>query len=268
MADAHIGGRYQGRHRGRHRAPVPTLRERVERPGAGALAALGIAALVTTGGTRPDPEPAAASAHIPLYAAAASPDTPTSVDEQRASRSAQRAELALANRTAAAVGDAPVAVPTSAPPIATFAPVPPATTAKPVNPKPAVPPASGSAPSAVAGAACTGFEAAAAAIGLRGNAVPVYCAVRTTFGITNIGGYRAGAMDHGTGHAVDAMIGTNRALGDSVADYFIANASTYRIKYLIWRQRIWMPGSGTWRAMSDRGSVTANHYDHVHISVY
>jgi hypothetical protein len=33
---------------------------------------------------------------------------------------------------------------------------------------------------------------------------------------------------------------------------------------VIWRQRI---NSGTgWRAMEDRGSITQNHYDHVHVS--
>jgi hypothetical protein len=39
------------------------------------------------------------------------------------------------------------------------------------------------------------------------------------------------------------------------------------VKYIIWRQRIWYPSSGTWRGMADRGSATANHYDHVHVSV-
>jgi hypothetical protein len=37
---------------------------------------------------------------------------------------------------------------------------------------------------------------------------------------------------------------------------------------VIWRQRIYdMRGSGGWRQMEDRGSVTQNHYDHVHVSV-
>ena len=37
--------------------------------------------------------------------------------------------------------------------------------------------------------------------------------------------------------------------------------------YIIYRQRIWdvrMASSG-WVPMEDRGSITANHYDHVHI---
>lgn len=42
------------------------------------------------------------------------------------------------------------------------------------------------------------------------------------------------------------------------------------IMYIIYRQRIWdvrMASSG-WVPMEDRGSITANHYDHVHISVF
>ncbi len=34
--------------------------------------------------------------------------------------------------------------------------------------------------------------------------------------------------------------------------------------YVIWRQR-YNDGSG-WDPMEDRGSITANHYDHVHVS--
>ena len=42
------------------------------------------------------------------------------------------------------------------------------------------------------------------------------------------------------------------------------------IKYLIYQQQIWMAGNsaGAWEYMADRGSATANHYDHVHVSVY
>ena len=45
---------------------------------------------------------------------------------------------------------------------------------------------------------------------------------------------------------------------------------TLGIMYIIYRQRIWdvrMASSG-WVPMEDRGSITANHYDHVHISVF
>jgi hypothetical protein len=110
------------------------------------------------------------------------------------------------------------------------------------------------------------FDAAASRIGLRGYARVVYSAVRSTFGITNIGGYRPGdPRDHGTGHAVDVMI-TSKSQGDAVAAFVMAHAAEFHVKYIIWRQRIWYPG-GSWHAMADRGSITANHYDHVHVSV-
>lgn len=137
-------------------------------------------------------------------------------------------------------------------------------TEAPAAPSPA--PAAPAAPAPPKTVSTSAFDAAAARIGLRGYSRVVYSAVRSTFGITNIGGYRAGdPRDHGTGHAVDVMI-TNRATGDAVAAYVIAHASEFHVKYIIWRQRIWFPG-GSWKAMADRGGVTANHYDHVHISV-
>ena len=38
--------------------------------------------------------------------------------------------------------------------------------------------------------------------------------------------------------------------------------------YIIWRQRYYDIRTGAgWRMMADRGGVTANHYDHVHVSV-
>ncbi|MEU5882563.1 hypothetical protein [Spirillospora sp. NPDC047279] len=83
-------------------------------------------------------------------------------------------------------------------------------------------------------------------------------------------------QDHGSGRACDFMESTGgnmpsagaRAHGDAVAQFVISNASRYGVKYVIWRQRIYdMRGGGGWKAMSDRGSVTANHYDHVHVSV-
>ena len=57
--------------------------------------------------------------------------------------------------------------------------------------------------------------------------------------------------------------------GDAVAAFDKANARQFNIKYIIWKQRIWFPGNGPdqWRWMADRGSITENHYDHVHLSV-
>jgi hypothetical protein len=83
-------------------------------------------------------------------------------------------------------------------------------------------------------------------------------------------------QDHGTGHACDFMVttggvmasGSAKALGDRTAEYAISHASALGIKYIIWRQRIYDLRSPGWRAMENRGGVTANHYDHVHISVF
>ena len=111
------------------------------------------------------------------------------------------------------------------------------------------------------------YAAQGAALGLGAHAARVYSAVRTAFGITTIGGYRPGdSGDHGTGHAVDIMI-SSTAQGDAVAAFVQAHASEFHVTYVIWRQRIWFPGTSTWRPMADRGSITANHYDHVHVSV-
>lgn len=87
------------------------------------------------------------------------------------------------------------------------------------------------------------------------------------FGISNIGGYRGGggAMDHGTGQALDVMVMSNKAAGDAIAAWALANGSALRVKYVIWYQRIAYPGRA-WRGMSNRGGATANHMDHVHIS--
>jgi uncharacterized protein YbdZ (MbtH family) len=51
---------------------------------------------------------------------------------------------------------------------------------------------------------------------------------------------------------------------NQLAEYCAANLRNLGLKYVIWKQRI-NSGSG-WRAMGDRGSLTQNHYDHVHIT--
>jgi hypothetical protein len=54
------------------------------------------------------------------------------------------------------------------------------------------------------------------------------------------------------------------ALGDEVAAFALAHQPDYAVTYVIFRQRINL-GSG-WEPMEDRGSITQNHYDHVHVS--
>ncbi|MFD0534895.1 hypothetical protein ACFQY7_15235 [Actinomadura luteofluorescens] len=82
-------------------------------------------------------------------------------------------------------------------------------------------------------------------------------------------------QDHGEGRACDFMESTGgrspsagaQRHGDEVARYAVANARRLGISYVIWRQHIWNVRGGGWRPMEDRGSITQNHYDHVHISV-
>ena len=85
------------------------------------------------------------------------------------------------------------------------------------------------------------------------------------FGISNIGGWRPADKygEHSTGRALDVMT-SNKALGDAVKDFAVANASAIDLKWAIWQQRLWYPGGGS-KTMPDRGSPTANHMDHVHI---
>lgn len=97
--------------------------------------------------------------------------------------------------------------------------------------------------------------------------------IAAKFGITNIGGYRAGDPDdHGKGLAVDVMVPTSSQLGDQVAQYAIDNMDRAGISYVIWKQQFYMSvdnmygPANTWNQMPDRGGDTANHYDHVHIS--
>ena len=75
-------------------------------------------------------------------------------------------------------------------------------------------------------------------------------------------GSRGGASDHPSGLAADFMV--NRATGDALAACALRNKAALGITYVIWQQRI-NYGSG-WQMMEDRGSATANHRDHVHIS--
>ena len=98
--------------------------------------------------------------------------------------------------------------------------------------------------------------------------------VANLFGITSFSGYRPGdSGDHGKGLAIDFMVPVSSALGDQIADYAIQNMATRGINYIIWKQRFYAPYDSkygpayTWNPMPDRGSITENHYDHVHVSM-
>jgi hypothetical protein len=95
-------------------------------------------------------------------------------------------------------------------------------------------------------------------------------AAGSAFGIATIYGvgFRDGVSDHPKGLALDFMTGGNPSKGDSVSNYFFQNNAMYGVTYIIWKQHIWnvTRASEGWRLMPDRGSTTANHFDHVHVS--
>ena len=98
--------------------------------------------------------------------------------------------------------------------------------------------------------------------------------VAKLYGITSFSGYRPGDPgDHGKGLAIDFMVPVSSALGDQIADYAIQNMASRGINYIIWKQRFYAPYDSkygpayTWNPMPDRGSITENHYDHVHVSM-
>lgn len=98
--------------------------------------------------------------------------------------------------------------------------------------------------------------------------------IANLFGITSFSGYRPGdSGDHGKGLAIDFMVPESSELGDKIAEYAIKNMASRGISYIIWKQRFYAPfdskygPANTWNPMPDRGSVTENHYDHVHVSM-
>lgn len=98
--------------------------------------------------------------------------------------------------------------------------------------------------------------------------------------ITTIYGWRMSSSyssDHPSGRAIDLMIpkytkSSGKKLGDAIALFLQQRHKKLHIHYLIWRQRNWNVERSTsltaWRTMENRGSDTANHLDHVNVSVY
>ena len=98
--------------------------------------------------------------------------------------------------------------------------------------------------------------------------------IANLFGITSFSGYRPGdSGDHGKGLAIDFMVPESSELGDKIAEYAVQNMASRGISYIIWKQRFYATfdskygPANTWNPMPDRGSVTENHYDHVHVSM-
>ncbi|MCH9719213.1 MAG: hypothetical protein K0U60_05025, partial [Actinomycetia bacterium] len=94
--------------------------------------------------------------------------------------------------------------------------------------------------------------------------------------IKTVGGWRPSDPypDHPSGRAVDIMMpnggpGKDKKLGDAIVKEFQRNADDFGIEYILWHQRSWQAGEGInkWSRMADRGSASANHIDHIHITV-
>jgi hypothetical protein len=149
-----------------------------------------------------------------------------------------------------AVASSTTAPPSSQPPATTT--VPPVTTTAPetTTPPPAPPPPPPPCPTTLDG--------------VKPHAAQVGHHVAGKFGVDDIGGAtgRGGSGEHPLGLALDFMVDT--ATGNALADYVLANRKAFGVTYVIWRQR-YNDGSG-WSVMEDRGSPTANHMDHVHVS--
>jgi len=117
------------------------------------------------------------------------------------------------------------------------------------------------------GGECTNGTSVAG--GVSSSIVAVHRAVCANFPeISVYGTLRGGGGDHPRGKAVDIMVSGER--GWEVARFIRENYAALGVSYIIYSQSIWSverSGEG-WRGMSSRGSATANHYDHVHVSVF
>jgi hypothetical protein len=117
------------------------------------------------------------------------------------------------------------------------------------------------------GGACTNGTSVPA--GVSASIKKVHAAVCANFPEVSVyGTLRGGGGDHPRGRAVDIMI--SGGVGWEIAEFVRANYTALGVSYVIYSQKIWSverSGEG-WRGMSNRGSATANHYDHVHVSVF
>ena len=127
---------------------------------------------------------------------------------------------------------------------------------------------SGSGGGASSGGTCSSSSAKSIESGLTSKSISVLHAVCAAFpDVKSYGGYRNDSGYHGQGRAIDVMVSGDRAW--EIARWLRENAKSLGVIEVIHAQKIWTTqrSSEGWRSMSDRGSATANQYDHVHISV-
>ncbi|SQF26439.1 LysM domain-containing protein [Streptococcus gordonii] len=244
--------------------------------------------LATSETTAPSTE---ANAEVPAAPVTDAPVAPAPVEEQASSEApavpaeAQSAPEAASSQVAAA---AEVSEPQSTEPITE--PAAPATPAQPEATQPeATTPAAApqldqeqvnqdvtniESPTYTAPAVATQTSNNAANEGLRPQTAALKEEIAAKYGITEFSLYRPGdSGDHGKGLAADFIVGNNTELGNQVAADVTSNMTGRGISYVIWQQKFYAPfdsiygPANTWNQMPDRGSVTENHYDHVHVSM-
>ena len=232
-----------------------------------------------------------ANAEVPAAPVTDAPVAPAPVEEQASSEApavpaeAQSAPEAASSQVAAA---AEVSEPQSTEPITE--PAAPATPAQPEATQPeATTPAAApqldqeqvnqdvtniESPTYTAPAVATQTSNNAANEGLRPQTAALKEEIAAKYGITEFSLYRPGdSGDHGKGLAADFIVGNNTELGNQVAADVTSNMTGRGISYVIWQQKFYAPfdsiygPANTWNQMPDRGSVTENHYDHVHVSM-
>ncbi|MEO3870574.1 hypothetical protein ABGB18_17320 [Nonomuraea sp. B12E4] len=124
-----------------------------------------------------------------------------------------------------------------------------------------------------------GFQQPGGAEGLTPRMISVRAEIMQNFPMKyGVGCLRPGDPgEHGKGRACDFMMSSGGSMasgedadrGDALAEWIIKNGSRLGVMYIIWKQRYYdIRSGGGWDPMSDRGGVTANHYDHVHVSVF
>lgn len=152
----------------------------------------------------------------------------------------------------------PAPPPTTAPPPSSTTPAPTTTTNRPApaTPRPAPVPAPKPAAKACPSSGFGGVKAHVAAAGNH---------LVGRFDVSRVLGRGARTVTgsfHPLGLALDLFV--DRSTGDRLAAYALANRSALGVSQVIWEQRINF-GVG-WSVMEDRGSITSNHFDHVHLS--
>ena len=214
----------------------------------------------------PTPE---APAETPAPAAPVAEEAPAPVVEEAP------AQPAAAPAEVAAPAEAPVVEEAPATPVAEPAPVVEVPAEPEVTAVASTPQYGAPAPVVDTTAATPSTATPTSNEGLRPQTIKFKEQVINELGLTDIGGYRPGdPEDHGKGLAVDVMVPESSEIGDRVAQYAIDHMQENGISYIIWKQRFYAPvnniygPANTWNEMPDRGSVTENHYDHVHVSFY